>query len=149
MSKPRAVGRALLVGALLGSTELACEQYERLFWYENEGAVCLSTSADQLLARVALDECLSASCDTRRMAECRLSLEGDTLRVESLLRYRSSGNDCTNDCGWLTADCSMPLPPIGTYRVEHGDHVGTLTLPLSAGTGLSLFAERRSPNCQF
>ncbi|HKU39978.1 MAG TPA: hypothetical protein VJR89_17580 [Polyangiales bacterium] len=87
-----------------------------------------------LNVEVALDECLSSSCDHARTASCRVVLHGDQLVVESRLEWTSHGGECTTDCGHLVARCASPPLAAGRYSVRFGKTVPfAITVPGELG----------------
>lgn len=87
-----------------------------------------------LVVSVALDECLSSSCDLERSAECSVARDGQTLTVSSRLAYRpNDAPACTMDCGRLTAVCESEALEAGSYTVELGNQSHALAVPSTLG----------------
>ena len=75
-------------------------------------------------------DCLSSSCDRDRSASCDAVLEGDVLRVETQAAWTvEQGEPCTDDCRRLTASCSTPPLPDGTYTLRSGDQEVAFSVP--------------------
>ena len=111
---------------------------------KNQGAVCVLSDEGQqwdqpqvfsagapLRLKYILDDCLSSSCDTDREASCDVVLEGDLIRVETRAKWTAQTGiaACTSDCGLLTASCTTPPLPEGTYTVRSGDQETVVTVP--------------------
>ena len=91
-----------------------------------------SYGADRgLVIMVQAPECLSGSCDKDRRAECSASVMGQVIVVTSTASFRTEGKTCTLDCGSLTATCTTPPLPAGTYLIQHGGKTLPLTVPSS------------------
>lgn len=103
--------------------------------YENEGDVCLTTGDDTTLkVTVYFPTCLSSSCDRALSTSCNMTLDGNTIRLESRGRAEFRGGTCTADCGTLAATCSLPDLPAGEYELVYGKESTTLTWPDDSGT---------------
>lgn len=87
---------------------------------------------DRLVARVALPECLSSSCDVDRVARCHVFRHRNTLIVSSVLEYtRLEDQPCTLDCQQLSVTCESEPLEAGSYEVVHGDATLSLDVPSS------------------
>lgn len=75
--------------------------------------------------------CLSSSCSDIERAECEASVDGTTIEVTSsgLLVRDTAPRACTDDCGIMTATCSLPDLQEGTYTIVHGDETKEVELP--------------------
>ena len=83
-----------------------------------------------LVVTVALDECLSASCDIARQAHCSVDLVGSPLVVRSeLVDEMGDGGSWTRDCGRLVASCQGAPLAAGAYTVLFGDASYPLAVP--------------------
>ncbi len=93
----------------------------------NTGQACVSGSPDQP-HEIAVDfqQCLSSSCDELLDASCTVTVEGNTLTIESTATIRSSGTECTADCGAVATTCTTPPLAAGTYDVVYDDHMTQL-----------------------
>jgi hypothetical protein len=90
----------------------------------------LEFSADEILRlEVHFDVCLSATCDVDRRASCRANVDGSVITVTAEGSYRRDGDDCSDDCGALTATCSVGPLPAGDYEVRYAEDSLALTLP--------------------
>ena len=90
----------------------------------------LEFSAGEILRlQVHFDVCLSSTCDLDRRASCRANLEGSVIRVTAEGSYRRDGDDCSEDCGALTATCSVGPLPAGDYELRYAEDSLALTLP--------------------
>lgn len=70
--------------------------------------------------RVTLDEtCFSGSYDDVEVS-CSIALEGEVLTIVGEATWVSPGGDLTTDCQVVTATCSLPTLPDGTYEVRYG-----------------------------
>jgi hypothetical protein len=86
--------------------------------------------------------CTSSSCDTVLNAACRASRSGSVITVEAETVIETKGNECTDDCGSVTASCELEALPEGTYEVRYGDDTVSLTVPsttAAACAGAALF----------
>jgi hypothetical protein len=118
--------------------------------FKDEGKICLfpeGTRPDQaflppsmsvsygadrgLVITVNAPECLSGSCDSNRQAACSAVVTGQTIVVTSTASFHREGKTCTLDCGSLTATCTTPPLPAGTYLIQHGTRSLPLTVPSS------------------
>ena len=117
--------------------------------YANEGTVCLSSDASDVLhAQVVAPVCLSSSCDRLVESVCRLRVTGDRLEIESSFTIEKTGaNACTDDCGFATAECGSELAVAGDFTVSHGSETASVMLPQSE---LVLFDDRSNSSvCDF
>ena len=117
--------------------------------HANEGTVCLSSDVSGVLhAQVVAPVCLSSSCDRLVGSRCRLRISGDRLEIESSFTIEATGaRDCTDDCGYATAECSSEAALAGEFTVVHGAESESVSLPQSE---LVLFAATAGPNdCDF
>ena len=114
--------------------------------YSDEGALCAYgnvtdanlagdnatefSAGQRMQFSYSLSECLSSSCDTNRSASCSVIRDGNRIQVSSSASYtESSRNDCTEDCGTLSAVCQSEVLPAGEYRVIHGSEEMIVTVP--------------------
>lgn len=117
--------------------------------YSNVGRLCIESVADAgddqpLHVGVVFPTCLSSSCDAALDESCTVTREGTSLRVVSSARVRSlgPGHACTDDCGFLIAQCKSPPVPAGTYTVRYGDKSKRVTLPAAP---TNLFPSDQNP----
>ena len=128
-----------------GSTE----PVDGLVVLENEGTLCFYDDAPTFFSRpdfeapvqvfdagsrlhlqVSVPGCLSSSCDVNRSASCSVSQDEQVIRVFSQLSYEETGDEqCTMDCGILSATCESEELAVGTYTVQHGDKLTGLAVP--------------------
>ena len=71
---------------------------------DDVGAACV----DGTSITVTFPGCLSSSCDTLTEASCEATLDGTTIRVTGHAEITSQGNECTADCGTISATCDLP-----------------------------------------
>jgi hypothetical protein len=98
-------------------------------------------SGEPLRIDVDFATCTSSSCDTVLNAACHASRSGSIITVEAEAVIETQGNECTDDCGFVTASCELEALPEGTYELRYGDETTTLTVPsttAAACTGRSL-----------
>ena len=116
-------------GVLLGVVT-ACHGREDTTTFDNAGSVCFtSTSTGAVKVNVSFPGCLSSSCDTPQNAQCRITEANGVIKVASHGEVVRSGDECTDDCGSFTTECtSEPIAP-GTYTVTYGEQTAELTLP--------------------
>ncbi|MCB9674521.1 MAG: hypothetical protein H6737_05350 [Alphaproteobacteria bacterium] len=106
--------RKLIFGTLILA---GCPDPVEVTEFTNEGVICWSQG--ELI--VDFQTCLSSSCDTLTDATCTATLENGVLTIESYGRIESQGNECTDDCGFASATCELPLiEDPSTVTVEHG-----------------------------
>lgn len=105
---------------------VACDDDE-VREYEDEGTVCLRPSADTLQVRIEFPTCVSSSCDTVLEKSCSAELEGNVLTFHAFTKIEGSTGECTADCGLVTADCSLPMPPPGNHLIHFGTNEGLTT----------------------
>jgi hypothetical protein len=76
--------------------------------------------------------CMSSSCTSERMASCTVQQTGNTLRVTASGSFlEKTEGACTTDCGRLTAKCTIPALPAGTYTIDYAGRTTDLVLPSS------------------
>lgn len=133
--------RAALAGALLTGMVAGCGiggGSVETTTLENDGRVCLSSQsggssdgvpAGILKATVDFNTCLSSSCDTVKKKECHVSLNGQTVTVESSATIEQKGGACTDDCGFVSTTCLSPPLEEGDYTLVHGDRETAFSLP--------------------
>ncbi|MEZ4318780.1 MAG: hypothetical protein R3F61_14800 [Myxococcota bacterium] len=93
--------------------------------FVNEGTLCTNANGDVV---VDWQTCLSSSCDTLTDAECTATLDGTDLALESYGRIESQGLECTDDCGFAVATCTLPTIADPTQiTVTHGTTTVTLS----------------------
>ena len=99
----------------------------------DEGSVCLeaATADTDGTVTVTMDGCLSSSCDRNAEGTCEATLDGTTIEVHSAFSYETATGDveCTTDCGYLEAECTVGPLPAGTYTVVHGAGTETFEVP--------------------
>lgn len=113
--------------------------------YTDEGHFCLTVGplvgpieamtlpADEALhVHVAVNECLSSSCDTLEKAECSVQVSGQMVTIRSEFRIHFKSGSCTTDCKLPTAECLAPALPAGTYTFKSGNE--TRTVEIGSGT---------------
>jgi len=131
----RLVGSGWLV--LLAAS---CETSEDVV-EENAGEVCLYKLGEELVIHVTRRGCLSASCDSDRVGECTVGVDGSQVTLESRFSFTTQrGGECTADCGTITARCTATLPPDGPVTVHFGGQSGEVVRDAD-GTGV--FGEPR------
>jgi hypothetical protein len=128
------MGKALVWGVALACCGCADDDEPERRRYANEGTVCLSSNASEVLhAQVVAPVCLSGSCDRLVDSACQFRVAGDRLEIESSFTIEKTGvNDCTADCGYATAQCSSELAVAGDFTVSHGSDTESVMLPQSA-----------------
>ena len=80
--------------------------------------------------------CMSSSCDRNEVASCTATLDGTTITVTSSFSWETatSGVDCTDDCGFLIAECDLASAlDDGVYTLVHGSETTTISLPDDGG----------------
>ena len=99
--------------------------------FANEGSLCLSSDADDVLhVQVVAPECL-ASCDRLGESLCRLRIEGDRLEIESSFTIGHIPGRCHPVCATAIAKCSSELAVTGDFTVNHGSETESVSLPQS------------------
>jgi hypothetical protein len=86
---------------------------------------------DTLALEVDFGICLSSSCDHDERANCKATVEGSLITVTSEGSYVHDGDECTDDCGFLVAECEVGPLPAGDYEVAYAGETLALTLPSS------------------
>lgn len=120
--------RWLLVLASVGCGGEQWEARERT----DSGDVCVQgQDGGTATVTVLLDECMSSSCDRAEQGTCSATLDGTTITVTSTFTWETAtGNvECTDDCGMVTADCTVGPLAAGTYTVVLGSEQQTVTIP--------------------
>lgn len=85
-----------------------------------DGTACVDDGIETIT--FTFDTCLSSSCDTVESASCTATLSGETVTVTGEVVVLREGDECTADCGIVTAECAMPaLPDTGEIEVVVGD----------------------------
>ncbi len=146
MHNPRRFDAALILVIALGLVLGACVRQNEVI-FEDQGALCampdgysgpydatmLFESGDRITIRVAYEGCLSSSCDVNRHMSCEVVTDGTTLVVHSQGGFteREGSVSCTEDCGFLEAECSSSPLSAGEYIIVHGDDQLPLTVPSS------------------
>jgi hypothetical protein len=121
------MGKALVWGVALACCGCADDDEPERRRYANEGTVCLSSNASEVLhAQVVAPVCLSGSCD-RLWTRLASSVSPGIGSIE-----KTGVNDCTADCGYATAQCSSELAVAGDFTVSHGSDTESVMLPQSA-----------------
>lgn len=127
----------------LGTSLLACANETKITTYENEGRICVNAhpmmgetgelgAGEKALIRVHMHECLSSSCDRLLHVECAVELIDGVLVLESsgaVEDLRGPRTGCTDDCGFMVAQCETPPLAEGEYTLRHGDREITLSVP--------------------
>ncbi len=85
---------------------VACEPEVTVTTLTDEGTACMNDAGD---LEVTFPGCLSSSCDTLTSATCTAELVGDVLEVHAEAVIESVGDVCTEDCGFITATCTLPV----------------------------------------
>jgi hypothetical protein len=112
--------------------------------YANEGTVCLSSDASNILhAQVVAPGCMSSTCDRLTESVCRLRVVDDRLEIESSFTLGHTPGLCTSDCKTATAQCSSELAVTGDFTVNHGAESESVNLPQA---GLLLFQQWPGPD---
>jgi hypothetical protein len=97
--------------------------------FEDQGTVCMTLEGDVLEVSVRFPTCLSSSCSRALDTSCQFSSADGVLELTSQGAYESTGaNECTDDCGALTARCSSTGIAPGEYELRHGDERATVTV---------------------
>ena len=112
---------------------------------EDEGAICFSEvywgggdradlQADEPLEIMVLfGECLVGGCNRTVDTSCSVEVDGDTVTITSTGIYEvvdpGRGGACTDDCGALTARCTVPALAEGSYTFVHGDDSYEVDVP--------------------
>jgi hypothetical protein len=126
-------GWLVLLGASCETTEDVVE--------ENAGEVCLYKLGEELVIHVTRRGCLSGSCDTDRVGQCTVGVDGSDVTLESRFSFTTqSSGDCTADCGTIIARCTAPLPPDGPVTVHFGAQSGEV---VRDADGAGTFGEPR------
>lgn len=92
------------LGTALALLFLACQPRITTTELIDTGMVCWM--GDDLI--IDFQSCLSSSCDTLTGADCTVTLDGSNLTFQGLATIQSQGNECTADCGFVTATCEVP-----------------------------------------
>jgi hypothetical protein len=79
--------------------------------------------------------CTSSSCDTVLNTACRASRSGSVITIEAEAVIEREGNECTDDCGFVSATCELEALPAGTYELRYGDESASLTVPSTTAAG--------------
>lgn len=98
--------------------------------YDNTGTVCVTLDSGILHFHVQFPTCLSSSCDRALPTSCEAVVTDGVITLTSHGASESTGEtSCTDDCGFLVADCSLPtaLAP-GDYVLQHGNDSAPVTL---------------------
>lgn len=85
--------------------------------------VCL----DGETLQVTFVGCLSSSCDTLDASSCTAALDGAALTLSGTATVTSVGQECTADCGFITARCEIgPVadPATVSYETTDGSQTG-------------------------
>lgn len=148
--------RKALVPVLLSflTVVVSCEGDAERRTLRDTGAACVNgpafgdcsvrTISPGVPLRIDVDfaTCTSSSCDTVLNAACHASRSGSIITVEAEAVIETKGNECTDDCGAVTASCKLEALPEGTYELRYGDETTTLTVPSTTaaactGSGLA------------
>lgn len=115
----------------------ACENSETTE-HVNTGQACINDDeAGGFLVNVDFGICLSSSCSTLEESSCNVTVDGDTITINSsatITEKTGPGVACTSDCGFTTADCEVPELTLDRYTVRYGD----ASQPLELGGDLSV-----------
>lgn len=98
----------------------------------DEGTFCLEGNADETIdILVDAQVCLSSSCSRNASGSCSAAIDNDIITITSSFEWEeASGNvACTDDCGFLGAECEIGPLPAGTYTVMMGDTTETIDIP--------------------
>lgn len=79
--------------------------------------------------------CTSSSCDTVLNAACRAARSGSVITIEAEAVIEKDGNECTDDCGFVSASCELEALPAGSYQLRYGDASTPLTVPSTTAAG--------------
>jgi hypothetical protein len=100
---------------------------------EDEGIVCVVGEGGGVAAvYVFSDDCLSSECTRAQTGACVATLDGDRILVESTFSWESKSGipmACTDDCGDLTASCSVGPLEEGSYTLLHGGDELVISIP--------------------
>lgn len=130
------MSRSLLV-ALLASS-IACVPGLDGDWVlqerTDEGQICFDEVSIETPGTIEiwLDACLSSSCSREATASCTATASGNTITLTSAFSWEENVAPdamCTEDCNQIMASCELPALPEGTYEVQHGDDLLSLTVP--------------------
>jgi hypothetical protein len=124
--------RVALVAWLMGAATLGCDSFAGASKksYDNTGTVCLTLVSDSLQIEVRFPTCLSSSCDRALPTSCEATLSDGVIALTSHGASESTGETaCTDDCGSLTATCTLPTPlEPGDYILNHGNDSAQVTV---------------------
>lgn len=86
-------------------------------------SLCVETTvAGAIEVDVALDVCLSSSCDKVVDSGCTVIEGADgVLEIEAFAVIESKGETCTADCGGASVSCTFDAPLPQTYTVQAAD----------------------------
>ena len=135
----RMVTGSLVIGMLCAHTLFACGDEKTVTSIENDGALCVSPTADGIDVKVLFDTCISPGCDQKESASCTAALTDGKIQITShatVARVEDAKRDCAAVCVAPAATCGLGVARAGTYEVIHGVLVGTITLPLPESVGL-------------
>lgn len=131
------VSRALCL--ICAFTLIACGDEKTVTSVENDGALCISPTAEGIDVKVVFDACISPGCDQKESASCAATLADGTIQITSravVAHVRDAARVCAAACVPPATTCSLAVAQAGTYEVVHGVSMGTIGLPLSASTAL-------------
>jgi hypothetical protein len=75
---------------------------------------------------VRLADCLSSSCDTLLASACAATLDGAVVTVTASATIQSQGQECTADCGLVSATCALPDGAEAATTLAWGDQQADL-----------------------
>ena len=126
----------LLATCSLITPAFSCAEATEDVVEQNQGQVCFYKVGSELVTRVTQWGCLSGSCDTDRVGESTVGVDGSDVTLQSRFSFTSKlGGECTADCGTIFARCTAPLPPDGPLTVHFGEASGEVIRDAD-GTGL-------------
>jgi hypothetical protein len=124
--------RVAVAAWLIGAATLGCDSFADApkQIYDNTGTVCLTLASDSLQIEVRFPTCLSSSCDRALPTSCMATLNDGVITLTSQGASESTGEtSCTDDCGSLTATCTLPTPlEPGDYILNHGNDSAPVTV---------------------
>lgn len=124
--------RGRCLGAVLLVSTLGCDSFADTpkRTYDNTGTVCFTLSSGTLKIQVQFPACLSSSCDRALPTSCEATFSDGVITLTSHGASESTGESaCTDDCGSLTATCSLPTPlEPGDYILNHGNDSAPVTV---------------------
>lgn len=126
---------------------LACSNTERVE-FDDEGSVCLRSTASGALSVEVSWWCFSSSCDHLVRKSCSMERGGREIILRSSAVVDREGGDCTDDCGIESTTCELPGVEAGEYVIRHGSEVATVNLGVGAAILLGDAGPAGTGSCQ-